>query len=70
MTKRYHNSLNFSPLKRRKVAVNFEGGNITSDGGAVLLREMDKRLGLTDAINRVIPDPRRQGACQHSHKSR
>lgn len=69
MTKRYHNSLGFSLLKRRKVEVNFEGGRITSDGGAVLLRQMDQRIGLTDSINRAIPDPRRQGACQHSQKS-
>jgi hypothetical protein len=69
VTKRYHNSLEFSSLKRRKVEVNFEGGDITSDGGVILLREMDKRIGLTDAINKAIPDPRRQGACQHSQKT-
>jgi len=52
VTKRYHNTLEFSSLKRRKVEVNFEGGDITSDGGAILLREMDKRIGLTDAIDK------------------
>ena len=39
--------LNFSPLNRKKVEANFEGGSITSNGGLLLLRETDKRLKLT-----------------------
>ena len=69
MTKRYHTSVEFSSLKRRNVHVSFEGGDITSDGGALLLREADKRLGLTEAASRALHDPRRRGACQHSQLS-
>ena len=36
----------------------FEGGRLTADGGLLLLREVDRRLGLLDAIDAVIPDPR------------
>lgn len=69
MTKRYHNTLNFSPLKRRKVEVDFEGGEITSDGGVLLLRELDKKLGLTKSIDRVIEDPRHPAYCIHSQQT-
>ncbi|WP_419648089.1 hypothetical protein [Thiolapillus sp.] len=31
-------------VKRRKVQAAFSGGDITSDGGALLLRDMDRRL--------------------------
>lgn len=66
MTKCYQQSQLLSPLKRRKIEVAFDGGDITSDGGALLLREVDQRIGLTQSIDRVIPDPRRSGACRHS----
>lgn len=45
---------------------NFDGGEITSDGGALLLRELDMKLGLTKAIDRAIEDPRHPSYCLHS----
>ena len=51
-------TLEFSSLKRQKVVADFAGGQITSDAGALLLREADRRVGLVDAINAVIHDPR------------
>ncbi|MEJ1355704.1 MAG: transposase, partial [Candidatus Sedimenticola sp. (ex Thyasira tokunagai)] len=38
--------LEFPVLKRRKVQAEFSGGDITSDGGVLLLRQIDRRLGL------------------------
>jgi hypothetical protein len=58
VTKRYQNSGTFSPVQRRKVEVDFSGGDVTSDGGILLLSEVDRHLGLTKAIDKVIPDPR------------
>lgn len=37
-------------LKRRQVEANFESGEITSDGGILLLRELDHKLGLIKAF--------------------
>jgi hypothetical protein len=69
VTKCYPYGGELSPLKRRKVEINFQGGDVTSDGGVVLLREMDKRLGLTDALDKALPDGRRTGACQQRQKT-
>lgn len=66
MTERYHNPVQFSSCKRRQVVADFSGGDITSNGGVVLLRELDRRLKLTESVNRCIADPRRKGACEHS----
>ncbi len=44
-------------LRRRAVDVNFNGGTLTSDGGLRLLREVDRRLGLIERIDAIIPDP-------------
>jgi len=39
----------------------FNGVTLTSDGGALLLREVDHRTGLLDALDDCITDPRRLG---------
>ena len=36
----------FSKLNRRKIRSDFGGGALTSDGGGLLLREVDRQLGL------------------------
>jgi hypothetical protein len=59
----------FSSLKRRKVEAEFSGGEITSDGGALLLRAADHQLGLMKRVSDVIEDPRRQELVQHSQLS-
>ncbi len=47
-------------LKRRCVEADFEGGAISSDGGVLLLRQVDRVLGLSEAVSKVLSDPRRQ----------
>ena len=59
----------FPVLKRRKVQAAFSGGEITSDGGALLLRQIDRRLGLMKAIDAVIPDPRNPDYITHTQLS-
>ena len=59
----------FPALKRRKVQTEFSGGDITSDGGVLLLREIDRQLGLMKAIDAVIPDPRNPDYITHTQLS-
>jgi hypothetical protein len=48
----------FPSFDRRKIDANFAGGDVSSDGGLLLLREADRRLGLLKALDAVLPDPR------------
>ena len=58
--------LEFGHLGRRVVEGCFDGGNMTSDGGVMLLAKLDQRLGLTDAAASAIVDPREPSAITHS----
>ncbi|MFO7578760.1 MAG: transposase [Nitrosomonas halophila] len=53
-------SFNFPEVKKRVVEVNFAGGDITSDGGVMLLRQVDRQIGLSKAVASVLEDTRRQ----------
>jgi hypothetical protein len=59
----------FSSLKRQNIQADFRGGRLTSDGGALLLREADRSLGLIDAINACIFDPRNPFFIAHSQRT-
>ena len=56
----------FAKIGRREVQAAFDGGDIASDGGVMLLREVDRRLGLTTAAARAFADGRRAGSVRHS----
>ncbi len=58
MTQRKRNQPELKRLRRQSVEVDFDGGTLTSDGGLLLLREVDKRLDLIGRIDQAIPDPR------------
>jgi hypothetical protein len=59
----------FPSCKRRKVEAHFGGGAVSSDGGVLLLRQVDRRLGLTAPVAAALADERRQASCQHSGRS-
>lgn len=51
---------------QRKLALNFAGGEITSDPGLVLLREFDERLGLSAGLAKLWVDERDRRYTKHS----
>jgi hypothetical protein len=57
--------IDFGQLGRRKVEGRFDGGSMTSDGGVMLLGEVDRKLGLTSAAARCIADPRNRLLITH-----
>ncbi len=61
-------SISYSRCNRRKVQVNFGGGEITSDGGVMLLQQVDKCINLTDRIASTANDPRDRKKITHSIK--
>jgi hypothetical protein len=44
--------------KNKKIDVNFNGGKLTSDAGALLLRQIEQKINLLERIDRIIRDPR------------
>jgi len=58
--------MDFKGLGRRKVQAAFDGGHISSDGGAVLLREVDRRLGLSEKLSGCFTDHRAPDRIEHS----
>ena len=65
MTECTQESFDFPPCKRRRVEARFDGGDITSDGGVLLLQQTDRRLGLSQAVAKVLDDSRRRASCTH-----
>ncbi len=69
MTNRTQGAFDFPLVKRRRVQAEFSGGEVTSYGGVVLLRQADRRTGLMEAVDRVIPEPRDPELITHSQLS-
>jgi len=59
----------FPGLGRRKIEANFAGGQVSSDGGVMLLRQVDRWLGFTTRLDRILPDQRNPLFIQHSQES-
>ena len=56
----------FQDLGSRKVVADFCGGTLSSDGGALLLRQVDARLGLTRSLAQCFYDSRQPLYVDHS----
>jgi hypothetical protein len=69
MTECKAGTLVFSSLNRRKILADFKGGQLTSDAGALLLREANRRIGLIDALAACISDPRDPSRIEHDVKT-
>ena len=53
-------------VRRKKVTADFEGGSISSDGGLVLLRGAERRLGLSETLAGCIRDWRDPALVVHT----
>jgi len=62
-------SFEFSRADRRRVVAQFDGGDISSDGGLLLLREVDAQIGLLDRAADLLPDSRDPNRIRHSQRS-
>ncbi|MGH9601440.1 MAG: IS1380 family transposase [Terriglobales bacterium] len=56
----------FHPLGSRRVTAAFNGGTITSDGGALLLRELEARTGLLADLAQCFDDHRDPELIEHT----
>lgn len=56
----------FQDLGARNVVVDFSGGALSSDGGALLLRQADQKLGLSRALAECFADQRDQRFVDHA----
>ena len=60
------NSFEFHSLNQRKVIARFDGGNITSHAGILLLREVENRTGLIGGLAHCFNDYRDARWVEHT----
>ena len=58
--------LEFSCVERRRVVTAFDGGEVTSDGGALLLKRTDEAIGLLDRLAGCFIDRRSPWCIEHT----
>jgi hypothetical protein len=61
-------TLNLFPVADKKVELTFSGDRISSDGGLLLLREVENQIGIIDSISKCIKDDRDQRYISHTIK--
>lgn len=57
--------IKFWKVGRRAIEANFEGGDLSSDGGLLLLRRVDGRIGLSRAVAQALGDERDRSRITH-----
>jgi hypothetical protein len=55
----------FPYYKHKPLTVNFKGGDISSDGGMLLVRQLDERLRIVDRVVSALTDRRDQRYIDH-----
>jgi hypothetical protein len=66
MTECNQSEFGFEASGRREIVARFDGGTISSDGGAFLLRQTDQRLNLLPRLAQCFLDGRNQDLVEHS----
>lgn len=55
-----------SPVSGKSINITFDGETISSDAGALLLKEIENQIGLIDSLVSLIPDERDKRYVEHS----
>ncbi len=55
----------FGQLERRQVVANFKGGQITSDGGLILVAQIDQHYRISERLAACFADQRAPTKVQH-----
>ena len=66
VTKKQSKTIQIKGGNKKLLEMSFSGGDITSDGGVLLLRQADQELKLTNAVSKILPDPRNSSFITHS----
>ena len=54
-----------SPVENKELCARFDGGRLSSDGGVLLLRGIEQRLGLADRLAGCLADGRDPASTTH-----
>ncbi len=63
-----HNQLSFANLDSRSVEAEFSAGPMTSDGGSLLLREIDRTTALSSSMSKSLSDRRDKAKVHHGQE--
>jgi hypothetical protein len=66
MTECHQSSFGFAGIGKREIVARFDGGTISSDGGAFLLRQTDRHLNVLSRLAECFLDGRNPLLVQHS----
>ena len=55
----------FPSVGNREIVARFDGGDLTSDAGVLLVAQADRKLGLTKAMAQVVVDRRQSSKVRH-----
>ena len=61
-----HTQLHFGNLFNLDIIADFKGGDITSDAGGLILKEIDQAYCLTDNMAKCLADDRQDGKIKHT----
>ena len=67
-TENFPNELILFPIKGKNIDLSFSGDRLSSDGGLLLLRELDNQLNLLSSASNCILDGRDQRYIDYSVK--
>lgn len=69
MTECRQGAFEFQGIKGKRVEAKFDGGMVTTEAGALLVREVAERRGIFERLSRCFEDHRDQEAIEHTLRS-